>query len=232
MKEQSYNSTPPMGRTACTEPQCLYKGALYIYFSFTFCTSFSKRNEKGEGQFVLARYNTSRHRGTAEVQRHAILMSALVGSGWPASRPGRCILGDELRYPRSRRFGGLRNLFGEERDILSQQRSSGPQHLPAGRQRFCPQAVLPASHSVRKPFFPQTVLSASRSVRKPFCPLAFLSASSSVRQSFSPQAVLYASRSVRKLFYPQAVLSSSCSVHKLFCPQAVLSASLSVRKPF
>jgi len=21
----------PMGRTACTEPQCLYKGALYLY---------------------------------------------------------------------------------------------------------------------------------------------------------------------------------------------------------
>ena len=31
MKEQSYTSTPPMGCTACTEPQCLYKGALYLY---------------------------------------------------------------------------------------------------------------------------------------------------------------------------------------------------------
>ena len=30
MKELSYTSTPPMGRTACTEPQCLYKGALYL----------------------------------------------------------------------------------------------------------------------------------------------------------------------------------------------------------
>jgi len=29
MKEQSYTSNPPMCRTACTEPQCLYKGALY-----------------------------------------------------------------------------------------------------------------------------------------------------------------------------------------------------------
>ena len=27
-KGYSYTSTPPMGRTACTEPQCLYKGAL------------------------------------------------------------------------------------------------------------------------------------------------------------------------------------------------------------
>ena len=32
MKEQSYTSTPPMGRTACTKPQCLYKGALYLYY--------------------------------------------------------------------------------------------------------------------------------------------------------------------------------------------------------
>ena len=31
MKGYSYTSTPPMGRTACTEPQCLYKGALYLY---------------------------------------------------------------------------------------------------------------------------------------------------------------------------------------------------------
>ena len=26
-----------MGRTACTEPQCMYKGALYLYFSFGKC---------------------------------------------------------------------------------------------------------------------------------------------------------------------------------------------------
>jgi len=30
MKEYSYTSTPPMGSTACTELQCLYKGALYL----------------------------------------------------------------------------------------------------------------------------------------------------------------------------------------------------------
>ena len=27
--QYSYTSTPPMGRTVCTEPQCLYNGALY-----------------------------------------------------------------------------------------------------------------------------------------------------------------------------------------------------------
>jgi len=29
--QHSYTSTPPMGRTACTEPQCLCKGALYLF---------------------------------------------------------------------------------------------------------------------------------------------------------------------------------------------------------
>ena len=31
MKGYSYTSTPPMGRTACTQPQCLYKGALCFF---------------------------------------------------------------------------------------------------------------------------------------------------------------------------------------------------------
>jgi len=28
--QYNYTSTPPMGRTACTEPQCLYNSALYL----------------------------------------------------------------------------------------------------------------------------------------------------------------------------------------------------------
>ena len=31
--QYSYTSTPPMDRTACTEPRCLYKGDLYLYFT-------------------------------------------------------------------------------------------------------------------------------------------------------------------------------------------------------
>jgi hypothetical protein len=31
MNGRSYTSIPPMSRTACTEPQCLYKGAFYLY---------------------------------------------------------------------------------------------------------------------------------------------------------------------------------------------------------
>ena len=35
MKGQSYTSTPPMGRTDCTEPQCPYKGDLYLLLKST-----------------------------------------------------------------------------------------------------------------------------------------------------------------------------------------------------
>ena len=34
MKEDSYTSIPPTDRTACTEPQCPYKGALYLYLYY------------------------------------------------------------------------------------------------------------------------------------------------------------------------------------------------------
>jgi len=32
----TYTSTPPVCRTACTEPQCLYNGALYLYL-YLYC---------------------------------------------------------------------------------------------------------------------------------------------------------------------------------------------------
>ena len=41
MKEQSYTSAPAIGRTTCTEPQCLYKGVLHLTF-FKFCTYIFK----------------------------------------------------------------------------------------------------------------------------------------------------------------------------------------------
>ena len=42
-KEQSYNSAPSMGCTACAEPQCLYKGALYLYL-YHGCTNSRQIN--------------------------------------------------------------------------------------------------------------------------------------------------------------------------------------------
>jgi len=36
-KEYGYISTPPMSRTACIEPQCLYKGPLCFAFKFCDC---------------------------------------------------------------------------------------------------------------------------------------------------------------------------------------------------
>ena len=31
----TYTSTPPVGRTTCTEPQCLYNGALYLTLPYS-----------------------------------------------------------------------------------------------------------------------------------------------------------------------------------------------------
>jgi len=49
-KEQNYTSTPAMGRTVCTEPQCLYKGALYLllYMLGLLCVGFSQGSLKGK----------------------------------------------------------------------------------------------------------------------------------------------------------------------------------------
>jgi len=44
-KGYSYTSTPPTGRTACTEPQCLYKGAVYLYFMSRFFMILYKLSE-------------------------------------------------------------------------------------------------------------------------------------------------------------------------------------------
>ena len=41
-KEYSYTSTPPMGPTACTEPQCLYRGSIYLYLTLKIRSSYAK----------------------------------------------------------------------------------------------------------------------------------------------------------------------------------------------
>jgi len=41
MKDYSYTSTLPMGRMACTEPQCLYKGDLYLTIFTAVLLNFS-----------------------------------------------------------------------------------------------------------------------------------------------------------------------------------------------
>ena len=60
-----------MGRTACTEPQCLYKGVLYLYFtSYTgVCIYFSKRSTEYTSQsrqapFHQALYLTASWQGS------------------------------------------------------------------------------------------------------------------------------------------------------------------------
>jgi len=63
-KEYSYTSTSPMGRTACTEPQCLYKGALYL-------TKYSYRQEIAVllvSNFTIHRTNERSYINTGNVR--------------------------------------------------------------------------------------------------------------------------------------------------------------------
>ena len=51
--QYSYTSTPPMGLTACTEPQCLYKGALYFLPYISDITEYKyKSPSKGNQEFA------------------------------------------------------------------------------------------------------------------------------------------------------------------------------------
>jgi hypothetical protein len=54
MKEWSYISTPPMGRTACTEPQCLYKCAVYLTL-----LPYSAADDTGAFHIARVRHVTS-----------------------------------------------------------------------------------------------------------------------------------------------------------------------------
>ena len=55
MKRWSYTSTPPMGRSACTEPQYLYKSVLYFYLSYCLIYPISQHNQLRSQQCVFLR---------------------------------------------------------------------------------------------------------------------------------------------------------------------------------
>jgi len=42
-----------MGRTACTEPQCLYKGALYLLYTFNVRRGFTYRRTEKRTSFAI-----------------------------------------------------------------------------------------------------------------------------------------------------------------------------------
>ena len=73
MKGQSYTSTPPMGCTACTEPQCLYKGAFYLYLTYphVHCSVYDVEDT----DFPCTCHK--RTEGGEEVQLHSFLSLAL-----------------------------------------------------------------------------------------------------------------------------------------------------------
>ena len=54
--QYSYTSTPPMGCTACKDPQCLYKGELYFYLHKCWC-SLCHGWEENCGFCIVIRYS-------------------------------------------------------------------------------------------------------------------------------------------------------------------------------
>ena len=91
MKEQSYTSTPPMGRTACTELQCLYKGALYLYFTEDILRTCGLANS-----FVDSSKGSRRRREAYFPD--SFLTTTLNGPKWSATLQARFIpLGKNLR---------------------------------------------------------------------------------------------------------------------------------------
>ena len=46
-----------MGRTACTEPQCLYKGAIYFYI-YQITTEVTYVSQEAEGRYHTVLQNT------------------------------------------------------------------------------------------------------------------------------------------------------------------------------
>jgi len=60
MKEYTYTSTPHVDRTACTEPQCLYKGALYLFLLYQTLTTYFLQGTDSPGnksaEFFVARW--------------------------------------------------------------------------------------------------------------------------------------------------------------------------------
>jgi len=58
-----------MGRTACTEPQCLYKGALYLYFIFNLQEVM--KVQRGSRDMAVLRVGGQRH-ASAGITRYAL----------------------------------------------------------------------------------------------------------------------------------------------------------------
>jgi hypothetical protein len=80
---------------------------------------------------------SQRHNGGAEIQIHSFFTSALAGSEWSTSHPGRFNPRKELRYPENRRQGGSRvgqDGFGKRENLLKLPKFDFPTIQPVARR--------------------------------------------------------------------------------------------------
>jgi hypothetical protein len=88
------------------------------YFEFTLVNSHM--STPCNATFIYIKLSLSkpwRHIGTAEVQLHSFVTSALEGGVCSTSRPGRCTSGREYCYPANRRVGGSQDRSGEANNL-------------------------------------------------------------------------------------------------------------------
>jgi hypothetical protein len=71
-----------MGRTACTEPQCLYKGALYLYITLCLQTSYYTCSTNGPSLLYDGKQN--RNTGNVRITKQGAFVSPL--SQWESNR--------------------------------------------------------------------------------------------------------------------------------------------------
>ena len=115
-----------MGRTACTESQCLYKGALYLYLLCCKKSVGFRWTVMNAARPVCIVPQCANHAEVAMAKLHesGFTISPVEGTLceiWrgeeSASRPGRSLPRGKTRYPLYRRLGGLQGRSGQVRKI-------------------------------------------------------------------------------------------------------------------
>ena len=151
-KGQSYTSTPSIGRTACTEPQCLYKGALHFYHflpEMDECTVFLKQHKtKLRGLSPRANYSDRAAAAGRRSQCQLLKLEGchVVSATDPHGRFNLCFL-DRSRY-----------IFIQVIDLT---RLSGPRSRPTTTQK-----VWQRRESNRRPLYLQPETLTTRPERR------------------------------------------------------------------
>ena len=159
MKGWSYTSTPPIGRTACTEPQCLYKGTLQLFYLPT----TDKRQPIMGWQFfknslwrIYREYSREFWRQLTVGVLHFILLNDIWTTAYNVLNLGRLSVIIETAEPCNRSClctGHIMTSSGRRDEVI--------QWLAANELRICCDTAQSVTLVVLKPKTPKTTKSIS-----------------------------------------------------------------------